>query len=346
MIQCILTRRCKLACTYCSIAGNIDYEGRPPEYSDGKTLRANEADTDYWVDILGRYFRHDPAGSYFVLLGGEPFIRPDMLTAIVRKLNEWGAKYTIATAATGDLIQARITSFLKDVGHVYGLAVSVDPGFELDFRDDERGEYAKSRGGFEVISDIVDRGLADDPSAVMTISRENVHLVPGTMKYLIDRGINVFLNLLVTQKTVYYDFPGKGEWQPCARDAETERVFEEIGAYTQDRHTTRDILPLMYASLPEEFNCHIENDLHNVTIEPDGALRLCTNIRGVACPALRTEDVLDESGCIIPAGMKMLQEAVAADKNNYCQRCALTCMMMSSSQTPDQIQHTQKEITS
>ncbi len=341
MVQCLLTRRCNLNCSYCGIAGDIEYAGRPVEYPYRKTLTENEMSPGCWIDTLTRYHRHDPS-VYFVLWGGEPFLVPDSLTEIVQALNGLDARYTISTNATGKIVTDAIRRFFDTVGKVDGFTVSVDPGFELEDGLPNGCEREKSISGFDVITEVVNRDLAKDPCAVMTLSRESAVFAPATMRHLIDHGISVFLNLLSTQKTPYYDFPGEGTWNPCELDEATRHVFDSLRALPEEQqrlHTTAGILDRMLSILPEEFDCEVEHNLHNITIEPDGALRMCCNIRGVSSPLFRTEQVLGQDGGIVAEGLAGFMAAVAADKNQFCERCALTCMMMSKFQDADAIGH-------
>ena len=337
MVQCLLTRKCNIHCEYCCIAGNIDYADRPSEYPNGKTLKNNEVDANYWIDILTRYHKHD-SGVYFILWGGEPFMDPKKLTAIVRALNRLDAGYTISTNA---MKKRAIRDFFKDIGQVHGFSVSIDPGFERDDVRVKMDEYRKSRDGFETIKYVIENRFARDPSAVMTLSSESAPFAPATMKHLIDHGVSVFLNLLSSQKNPYYDFPGKGTWHSCEPTDETRGVFDALKEFSGKQHTTKGILDDMFAVLPENFDCEIERDLHNITIEPDGALRMCCNIRGVLSPRNRTEDILDSDGKLIENGMTRFKADIAVDKRKYCQKCALTCMMMSKLQAAEAIRHVQ-----
>lgn len=338
MVQCLLTRRCNLGCDYCCIAGNMDYKGKPNEYPDKNTHLHNEKSADYWIDILSRYHKHSP-DTYFILWGGEPFLVKDKLTAIVRHLNQLKAGYTISTNASKGKVQKAIKVFFRDVGKVNGFSVSIDPGFERNDVDGNKDEYKKSRDGIDIIQHVIKNNLALDPSAVMTLSRENALYAPATMKYLTDRGISVFLNLLSTQKNPYYDFPGKGTWHPCEPNDDTRRVFDALRQFPEAQHTTKGILDDMFDILPENFDCEIERDLHNITIEPDGALRMCCNIRGVSSPKNRTEDILGPDGHVIEEGMGRFKASILDDKNRYCRGCALTCMMMSKLQSAKAIKH-------
>ena len=55
MIRCLLlTRKCNLHCSYCSIAGDIDYPGKPECYTSASYYLSHEQKVDYWIDVISR----------------------------------------------------------------------------------------------------------------------------------------------------------------------------------------------------------------------------------------------------------------------------------------------------
>ena len=71
--------------------------------------------------------------------------------------------------------------------------------------------------------------------------------------------------------------------------------------------------------------CSINNDLHNVSIEPNGAFRLCLRVKGVATTKItEVDDIITKDGEFTPE----LIEAIQYDYKKYCRGCNWTCVQM------------------
>jgi hypothetical protein len=73
-------------------------------------------------------------------------------------------------------------------------------------------------------------------------------------------------------------------------------------------------------------DCKIDQNLHNITIDADGSIRLCLRIRGTSVPKLiNINNLLLPGGTISP----IAYSAIRTDKKELCQLCNHTCHLMS-----------------
>ena len=71
--------------------------------------------------------------------------------------------------------------------------------------------------------------------------------------------------------------------------------------------------------------CNISDNIHNITIDSDGCLRLCLRIRGINCPDLNIDDLISSYGQI----HDIAKETFKSDHTTLCFGCNWTCMLMS-----------------
>jgi hypothetical protein len=93
-----------------------------------------------------------------------------------------------------------------------------------------------------------------------------------------------------------------------------------------DVHMKKLLIPAMWDKLPSNMNCEIDKDLHNISIDADGSIRLCLRIRGIHTPSIVTTDnLIMRDGNINPIAIA----AIKRDKKELCQKCNHTCHLMS-----------------
>jgi len=82
----------------------------------------------------------------------------------------------------------------------------------------------------------------------------------------------------------------------------------------------------MWDTLPSNMNCEIDKQLHNISIDADGSIRLCLRIRGTFTPdTVNLKNLLYQDGKISP----IAHAAIKRDKKEYCKLCNHTCHLMS-----------------
>jgi hypothetical protein len=86
------------------------------------------------------------------------------------------------------------------------------------------------------------------------------------------------------------------------------------------------LLPAIFDILPSNMDCEIDKDLHNVSVDADGTIRLCLRIRGIFTPGMVTlKNLFTETNQI----SSIAHAAIKRDKKDYCKLCNHTCQLMS-----------------
>jgi hypothetical protein len=142
------------------------------------------------------------------------------------------------------------------------------------------------------------------------------------------------------QKTPYYDFSNVGPEVLLPQDEYIRGLFDEIIEGSEKGELLVHIpglLNKLYDYLPSTMRCTINEDLHNVSIEPNGAFRLCLRVKGVATTKLTAlDDIISKDGTFTP----QLIEAIKYDYKKYCKGCNWTCPIMSGDFKEQIIDHT------
>ena len=315
----LLTRRCNLKCDYCAIVRDV----ANPDYKPISYFHSNEMSTQLVIETLEALKRHNPE-MFHIFYGGEPFLRKD-LADIVNFCNENEIEYTIITNNTKE-IQPMIKKFFQKVDFVKGMTSSVDPVFDEDPYSEDR--VRKSVEAILRLRELREKGLVQDVVAEITVLRNTqkklIDVVSELSKYDICSSIT-FVDL---KKNAYYDFSNVTDPELLVyKTPELSKVICEIldddSLYV---HMKKTLLSLTFSILPSNHDCHIEDNLHNITIDSDGSLRLCLRIRGMKCPSILVKDIFQEdSGDISEEVMGF----VRSDKTNYCELCNHTCLIMS-----------------
>jgi len=335
IVNCLLTRRCNLACPYCQISGNINHPLKPVEYPDEKYYFENEKPIEWWIKTLTGYWRQNP-DCFFILYGGEPFIRGDLST-LVKHLNVMGAHYTIITNCT---MKKRIEDLFEDVSRVDGFTASIDPGAEKivltsreDVADDERW---KSALGFRTLKELMNQGVIRDPVAEMTCDAVTISHLENTVKFLSDEGIVADITMIDITKNNYYDFSNVTSPMALVKPTpEVIAIFERLQESDLLIHMKDFLLPGILSILPANGDCELEKGIHNVTIDADGNLRLCLRIRGRFTPKFSADELYDING--VSKTYSDIQQAIAQDKESLCKKCCWSCVLMSKSDDCDGI---------
>ncbi|NLE05152.1 MAG: radical SAM protein [Crenarchaeota archaeon] len=334
IVNCLLTRKCNLRCSYCQISGNIDTPLKPSDYPGSKYYYANEKDTNWWINVLTKLWRHNK-DVFFILYGGEPFLRWEMLAEIVLHLNRIGAYYTIISSCNAG-IEKNIYNFFGKVSHVEGFTASIDPGFYLkdpgtreEMQDDE---IYKSSTGYRMLKELMRRGIVKDPVAEITCDKDTIFLLHETIKRLTADGIVSDITMIDIAKTNYYDFSNITNPVNLVHPTpEVLKVFDDIIKDDSLKvHMKEYLLPRIFKYLPSNMNCDLEKNLSNISIDSDGNLRTCLRIRGRFVTKFSADALLNDDGDLSEE-FEVIHEALSADKKSLCKGCMWSCIMMSES---------------
>lgn len=321
----LLTRRCNLNCSYCAIVKN--YENKPVEYPDMKYYIKNEMSTDYVIEGLKKIKRHNP-NCFHIFYGGEPMLRKD-LPDIINYCNRENIHYTIITNNTPG-VQPLIKKLIKKTSYIQGLTSSVDPIFnDCDAFVSDR--VFKSVEGLKGL--IQYKGHINDVVAEITVMHSNVRYLYDLIKKLSEHGINGDITFVDIAKSRYYDFSNVTDESELV--GQTDELAYELACQllniladdSLDVHMKNFLLPKIWSILPSNMDCGIENDLHNITIDADGSVRLCLRIRGKATPnnISVNENLFDEYYNV----SALAKLTITIDKHELCYLCNHTCLLMS-----------------
>jgi MoaA/NifB/PqqE/SkfB family radical SAM enzyme len=318
IVSWLLTRSCNLKCDYCRIVRN--YNNKPDVYPNMNHYLKNQMSTEDVIETLGKFKLHNP-NSFHILYGGEPLLRRD-LAEIINYCNKENINYTIITN-NSDSIQLFIDELFEKVEYVTGLTSSVDP---IIFRQGESSDrMKKSLAGFKRLMKY--RGKVKDLVAEITVDRDSVDDLLQLVKELTKEGISSDITFIDIAKNHYYDFAEVTDRKVLVdKDPKIMEIFNTMIKYDLNVHMKETLLPMIYETLPSDMDCGIEKDVHNITIDADGTIRLCLRIRGLQTPSnFNIHNFMDVNGKLNPDLKPMLWR----DKTLYCEKCNWTCMIMS-----------------
>ena len=323
IVNWLLTRSCNLKCDYCGIVRN-NKKRISPSYPSIKHYLINEMPLNVVIDALKKFKKHN-SDMFHIFYGGEPLLRPD-LPDIINFCNENNIHYTIISNNT-PTVQHLIKLLFRKTEYVSGFTSSVDPIFnEIGVSKDR---VTKSIEGLKRLKEIQASGKVKDVVAEITAMNHNQHLLYDLVKELSEEEIYSDITFVDIAKNPYYDF--SNVWNSNMLVKPTLSLAEMLIEMKKDDslliHMKDYLLPTMFNTLPANFDCELEKDVHNLTIDADGSIRLCLRIRGTTVPVHNIKDLKVENDLsIIP---KHLHFAIKKDKYNYCQLCNHSCLMMS-----------------
>jgi len=319
IVSWLLTRRCNLHCSYCRISR--DYKKRPLSYPSLKDYERREISTSSIIEALRRFKIHNP-DCFHIFYGGEPFLRAD-LPDIINYCNKEKIQYTIITN-NSDEVQPAIDKLLLKTDYVVGLTSSVDP-IVVAGQNVSTDQYKKSIKGLEKFAKL--RDVIQDLVAEITATKESISSLYDLVKMLTDMGVNSDITVVDIAKSDFYDFSNVTDKTVLVpKVPEVYEIFHRIAEDQLNVHMAGVLLDRMYSILPSDLDCKIEDDVHNLTIDADGTIRLCLRIRGVFTPAnFNVINFMLDDGHLHPG----LKSSLARDKSFTCRNCNWTCMIMS-----------------
>lgn len=317
IVSWLLTRKCNFKCSYCRIARN--YRDSPREYPSMKHYFQNEMSTEYVIEGLRRLKEHNP-NHFNIFYGGEPLLRKD-LPEIINYCNKETINYTIITN-NSDEVQPALENLLSKTEYITGLTSSIDPIIFSDIEDKDR--VKKSIKGLERLKKYTE--CIKDIVAEITVDNKTVQYLYQLVYELTDLGISSDITVIDIAKSPHYDFSNITDKKLLVEKGTVILdAFNMILDRGLDVHMAKFLLPEIYDTLPAELDCEIEKDIHNLTIDADGTVRLCLRIRGVMTPKFQFTTYVNHDGSLAPG----LKQMLAMDKARYCRGCNWTCMIMS-----------------
>jgi len=321
IVNWILTRKCNLSCAYCAIVK--DYIHKPKEYPDMKHYIKNEMSVTSILNALAKFEKHNP-DCFHIFYGGEPMLKAG-LSEIIKFCHRHDIHYTIISNNTKE-VQPLVKKLVRDVGNLKGYTASIDPILVAPELDPLSDRLKKTQQGFDFL--LWMKEYCNDVVAEVTVMKDDQHLIYPLVKKLSDSGINSDITFIDIAKNDYYDFSNITAAGNLIEPSPTisDQFMKMISDEDLDIHMKRSLLPAIFNILPSNMDCKLEDNLHNVTIDADGSVRLCLRIRGVDTPKyVHVSDLLDSEGQI----NKVAHRLIAKDKEKYCELCNHTCLLMS-----------------
>lgn len=322
IVNWLLTRRCNLHCDYCAIVKN--YKNMPSEYPRMNYYKNNEMTTDMITNCLLKLKKHNP-NIFNIFYGGEPLLRKD-LADIVNFCNKNNIFYTIISNNTNE-IQPLITKLFEKTDYIEGFTSSVDPINILV--EDDTDRMKKSLEGFTRLKEMQIKGKVKDVVAEITVMKNNIGGLHPLIKRLSYEGIYSDVTFVDITKNKYYDFSNISDVNQLVFP-NWDLAVSLIDIYNESLlvHMDDVLFPAMFDTLPSNMNCHLEDGIHNLSIDSDGTIRLCLRIRGIKTPStFNIKNLFDEKN---PEMLnENLQKCISYDKYKYCELCNHSCLIMS-----------------
>lgn len=323
IVNWLLTRKCNLKCDYCAIVRN--YKNKPEQYPDISHYAYNQMDNQYVIKVLSIFKIHNP-DMFHIFYGGEPILSFG-LSNIINYCNKENIQYTIISNNTPE-IQHLITDLFNKTDYIQGFTSSVDPVLDShEFDSLKLDRVTKSIEGLRRLKEIQIQGKVKDVVAEITVMKHNIKYLYNLVKTLSDSDINSDVTFIDIAKSPYYDFANISDEKLLVTAEEAQEQMNLLLNSNLNLHMKEVLIPGILKILPSNMDCEIDKNLHNITIDADGTLRLCLRIRGINTPKLYAHEVLTPGNpqAISPSA----HELIKTDKKEYCKLCNHTCHLMS-----------------
>jgi MoaA/NifB/PqqE/SkfB family radical SAM enzyme len=322
----ILTRKCNLRCDYCAIVKNTP--NKPSEYPPIEYYLKHEMTAEEIITGLKILKQHNP-NMFHLFYGGEPFLK-EGLEDIISFCNNNDIEYTVISNCT-EQVQPLIQKLVKNSGGLKGFTASID--FVNFSNMTKTDSIVKSQNAIQVLKSL--KGVVKDLVAEITVTKENENDIFNIVEYLSSLNIVSDITFVDIAKTRYYDFSNvTDENQLVSRSAKLAEQFQKLVDSNFLIHMKRELLIKIWHILPSNMDCKIDQDLHNITIDADGTIRLCLRIRGTSVPKLiHINNLLLPGGTISP----ITYSAIRTDKKELCKLCNHTCHLMSMISSKDKV---------
>jgi len=312
IVNWILTRKCNLRCDFCRIVRN--YDSHPVSYPKIEFYNKNEMSTDFIIDGLKRIKKHNP-NSFHIFYGGEPTVRKD-LAEILKFCNNENILYTVISNC---IDKKKIEELFSKVGRIRGFTTSVDP---IILQEESSDRFRKAKEGFDFLKKLSKEKIVSDIVAEVTVDKLTLNLLEGLVSLLSFYKIHSSITFVDISKSKFYDFSNVTNPDILVSPDEARKEIQKLKNEKYLVHIP-EMLEEVVNKLPSNLDCEIEKDIHNITVDADGKIRLCLRIRGENLISLN--EGISKDGIISDLLIKNLKQ----NKINFCKLCNWTCMIMS-----------------
>jgi len=192
-----------------------------------------------------------------------------------------------------------------------------------DYSDLDR--LKKSKAGFERLTEW--KKKINDVVAEVTVDEEMLDDLIPLVSMLTENGISSSITFVDISKSKYYDFSNITDEKVLVNKSEKVRnILKELENDKYDVHMAKELLPRIYDILPSNLDCGLDKNVHNLTIDADGSVRLCLRVRGCKTSDHYLDEYINYDGNINDNLLYNIRE----DKKEFCLRCNWTCGIMTS----------------
>lgn len=330
IVNIFATRECNRKCEYCGIATNAS-PFAAGIYNERKRKMQHALYSD-WALFYERLKAHNP-NAFTIFYGGEPFLNPTFMNHSILWYHENDMPYTIISNCSA-AIRKNVYTLISHIGEpLKGFTASIDPYPHLLTHDpvdrfEMSEEEEKSHDGFIFLTELIEKGLVKDPVAEITADPKTLKFLERSIDILNSYGICCDVTVIDQAKNSMYDFSNVISSNAMVEKSVAKLLFARLVNSEKNIHMKKEILPIISENLPSNYDCKLEEGLHNISIEPDLNLRLCLRIGGRFTYNFSALDLFNDDGTE-SSKYKDIVEAMVEDKNQYCERCIWSCAMMS-----------------
>jgi len=368
IVNMLITRKCNQQCNYCGIIRN-------PESLLYRTVQSyKERDPIFWVNVVSTIATLNP-NAFFLIYGGEPFLyQVYNVGAIVKYMNKHDIPYSIISNVSTPAIREgwlKLHRKLKeDTGiGLKGFTVSLDPLiYDENLKNFDPDRYNKSMAAYEYIKQLKDEGVQDVVAEVV-VDKKTIKYLPKLLEDLEKLDIWASVSWVEPAYTDMYDFARSPTPDAYLQAIADEKTIEEtvqickqykkvhfVDALEEIYQRVRQTKPaVVISSSGKEYEVpayKCEPGFDNLSIEPDGQLRLCLRIKGISTQVFYidklTQLLWQEDAEKVDAWLQALKEAMQVDAENLCEGCLWTCKVFTEKVAreghPERIVHDQKQV--
>lgn len=329
IVNVFVTRKCNRHCEYCGISTPAPFASSV--YAEQKRTM-QQAPIEKWILFFTRLKKYNP-NAFTVFFGGEPFLNLPYLKEVIGWFHKNDMSYTIISNCS-KAVQPNIYELINHLGEpLQGLTASIDPYPKLLTTNPVdtytlSEEEEKTYDGYNFLTELIKRGLVKDPVAEMVADSITLKNLEKCIDIINAQGICCDVNVLDQAKNSMYDYSSIISSNSLVEKSVAKLMLARIAESNKNIHMKEEILPMIAENLPSNYDCKLEDGLHNISVESDLTLRLCARIWGRFSHDHSALDLFTDEGNE-SAAYKDIFEAMCEDKRQYCERCAWSCAMMS-----------------
>jgi len=248
-----VTRECNLRCSYCKV------------YKE----RRNTLNTEDALKVLDKIKELDP--EILIFFGGEPLVRKDFMI-LLRRANEFNIPYAVITNGT----------IPYDYSEFKNVTCSIDIMPQNHFTSLQSIDL-KSHKGYETLLKAKAQGVPD-VCGNMIIHKKSYKYIPQLIRHLSSLGIWSIVGYVHSGKSQIWKFRENCS-EMMLNEKEAQWISKELLKLKDDPSIMLHNVPEYFELLPKHYKLdwHCGGNIEYLTIDEDGSIMTCPDIRGMKC---------------------------------------------------------------